>query len=396
MFLHIKSLLFLFLFLFTGASAAQAGLHISEVAYKRQGTSDYLVVYIDAPASEKKLFALENPPRLVLDISRANNKRVTLPKLPEDAAVKGLRFGQFSPVTSRFVMELKDEIRDKQLHVFKAGKGQPHRIVVEMKRGKGFKASTALSKEQVKQAIPVPEAKPFFSKSNRHKPLIVIDAGHGGKDPGAVGQHKTLEKKITLSYALALQKTLLRTGDYNVAMTRNSDDYIYLDERVKMAREASGDVFISLHADTAPEDYARGLSVYTVSEKASDASAALLAKAENEADKIGGIKFAEDNPDVADILIDLASRDTRIKSNDLAAAIVKRAGKQKIHLLKNPNRFAGFRVLKAPDIPSVLVEIGFLSNKEDEALLQNIDHRNKVITAITHAVDDYFAQHPKR
>jgi N-acetylmuramoyl-L-alanine amidase len=381
----------LFLFLSMMMSLPAQALTVTKVAYEQQGASEFLVIETNAPMAESKLFALENPDRIVLDIQKISNATLPLPALPQGAIAGSLRFGHFSPVTSRFVLELRGDIRKKTLHTF--GK----KLVVELSKDGEFRALAGTSTEDVRAvAAPAQEKKPFFASAAEHKPLIVIDAGHGGKDPGASGHGNTLEKHVTLAYARALQQALLRTGDYNVAMTRSADDYVYLHDRVRMAREADGDMFISLHADSALEEYAKGLSVYTVSEKSSDAEAAKLARTENASDEIGGIKFAEDNPEIADILIDLASRDTRIKSTQFAEIIAGEAKKSGIHLLKNPNRFAGFRVLKAPDIPSVLVEIGFLSNQEDEALLQQKLHREKVVAMLVRAVDRFVATQVKK
>ncbi len=386
MLLHFR----LFLFCcFTVVALPAVALTVKSTSYEQKGASEFVVIQLDNAPQQKKLFALENPDRVVLDVTKLDNKTVTLPTLPDDSVVQSMRFGHFSPVTSRFVLELRDGIRKKALHQF------GNKLVVELSKDGKFRKDAFVSTQDVAAADQV-EKKPFFAKQAQHKPLIVIDAGHGGKDPGAVGAHKTLEKHITMAYARDLQNALLRTGDYNVALTRHDDDYVYLHERVRMARAAGGDVFISIHADSAAEDYAKGLSVYTVSEKSSDAEAAKLARQENAADEIGGIEFADNNPEIADILIDLASRQTRIKSTRLAEIIAQEAKKVDIHLLKNPNRFAGFRVLKAPDVPSVLVEIGFLSNIEDEALLQRPEHRAKVSKMLVRAVDTFMVEQEKK
>lgn len=364
-------------------------LTVSNISYEQTGASEFIVFQFDATPKQTKLFALQQPNRIVLDMEKITNAKVTLPTAPQSSIIRSMRFGHFSPVTSRFVFEIKEEIRKKKLHIFGS------KIAIEFSKDGTFRKQALVSKQDVASATAVVK-KPFFASQAQSKPLIVIDAGHGGKDPGAIGAHKTLEKHITMAYARDLQKALLRTGDYNVALTRHNDDYVYLHDRVRMAREATGDIFISLHADSAAEDYAKGLSVYTVSEKSSDAEAEKLARKENAADEIGGIKFAEDNPEIADILIDLASRQTRIQSNRLAEIIAEEAKKTKIHLIKNPNRYAGFRVLKAPDIPSVLVEIGFLSNVEDEALLQQPKHRNKISKMLVRAIDTFIAEQKKK
>ncbi len=378
------------------SASVWANTSVLSVTYKQEVANEYLVIYSNQPLVHQQVFALENPSRLVLDVARVGNHDLTIPVPPKGTIARSIRFGHFTPETSRFVVELADTITSYDVHQFAAAKGQPHRLVLRMKPGKRFTERAVVSQQEAENAgfIPTPVDKPFFSPAQQHKPLVVIDAGHGGKDPGAIGRDKTLEKDVTLRYALALRRALLRTGQYNVAMTRSDDRFIFLHERVRMARNAGGDLFISLHADSAPQRSARGISVYTVSEKASDKEAATLAKKENEADRIGGIKFAEDHPEVADILIDLASRDARIKATDFSQALVKQFRTVGLKLLKNPNRYAGFRVLKAPDIPSVLVEMGFLSNRVDEGELKTRRYRDTLIQAMVRGVDDYFTAHP--
>lgn len=228
-------------------------------------------------------------------------------------------------------------------------------------------------------------------KSGSAKHVIVIDAGHGGQDPGTSGYGGIKEKQITLKYALALREALVARGKYKVVMTRSDDRYLFLRERVKIAREAGGELFISLHADSAPRKAARGLSVYTISEKASDKEAEALASKENKADIIGGMDLSDTSQDVADILIDLTERETRGKSAQFAKAVTQSLARD-VKLLSNSHRFAGFAVLKAPDIPSILVELGFLSSKQEEKQLENDAHRKKVAQGLAKAVDTYFAK----
>jgi len=220
------------------------------------------------------------------------------------------------------------------------------------------------------------------------KPVIVIDAGHGGQDPGTSGPGGSDEKDITLDYAKALRDRLMKSGRYQVVLTRDDDEYITLRGRVDIARKAQASLFISLHADSAP-DAVRGLSVYTVSEKASDAEAEALAARENKSDVLSGMDLSEERKDVADILISLAERETKNRSATLADVLVTSLD-GKVHLLSNSHRFAGFAVLKAPDIPSVLVEIGFLSHPKEEKLIRSKTYRDKVTAGIAAGVDRYF------
>ncbi|MGB1540333.1 MAG: N-acetylmuramoyl-L-alanine amidase family protein, partial [Rickettsiales bacterium] len=233
---------------------------------------------------------------------------------------------------------------------------------------------------------PVPELKPVYLL---RKPTVVIDAGHGGQDPGATGVGGTKEKYVTLRYALSLRRELLRTGRYNVVLTRDDDRYILLRGRLAIGRKAKGDIFISLHADSAGNHATRGLSVYTLSETASDKEAAALAARENKVDLLFDLNLSTEQPDVTEILIDLAQRETMNKSSHLADTLVA-ALSTTVRLLPNTHRYAGFAVLKAPDVPSVLIELGFLSNRKDEALINSREYREKVSEALVMGIDHYF------
>jgi N-acetylmuramoyl-L-alanine amidase len=220
------------------------------------------------------------------------------------------------------------------------------------------------------------------------KRVIVIDPGHGGSDPGAISASSVYEKTLTLKAARLVQKALLEFGRYVVILTRNGDQTISLRDRVALARAADADLFISLHADAHPDSSVRGASVYTLSKKASDAEAAALADRENKADLISGVDLSHEAPEVANILIDLAQRETMNRSASVAKLLVRHLGKQ-MTLVRNTHRFAGFAVLKAPDVPAVLVELGYTSNPQDRKMLQQESYLRNVATAIAEAVDAY-------
>ena len=234
-----------------------------------------------------------------------------------------------------------------------------------------------------------------LQKIPKKPPIIVIDAGHGGVDSGTIGVTGIYEKNLVLSYAKAIKEKLLKSGKYRVQLTRDGDYFIPLRERVAIARKAGANLFVSIHADSADDMAARGLSVYTVSEKSSDKEAAALAARENKSDIIGGMDLSDARPDVADILISLSQRATKNNSAFFADLLVLTLG-DRVHLLQHTHRFAGFAVLKAPDIPSVLVEIGFLSHPKEEKLLQSKIYREKVIAGIAAGIDSYFARKKKR
>jgi N-acetylmuramoyl-L-alanine amidase len=222
------------------------------------------------------------------------------------------------------------------------------------------------------------------------RPLVMLDPGHGGKDPGAIGVSGTYEKHITFAAALELRRQLEASGRYRVELTRTQDVFIPLEERVAQAQQRGALLFVSMHADATGDHAVRGASVYTLAETASDAQTAALAQRENAADRFAGPAFRDASPDVARILASLVRQETRAGSARIARALVSELDRR-VKLLSNPSRHAGFMVLKAADIPSILVEMGFLSNGADEAALQRPEHRALVATAMKRAVDGYFS-----
>jgi N-acetylmuramoyl-L-alanine amidase len=221
-------------------------------------------------------------------------------------------------------------------------------------------------------------------------PLVMLDPGHGGKDPGAIGVSGTHEKSITLAAALELRRQLVAGGRYRVELTRSRDVFVPLAGRVARAQARKAMLFVSLHADALDNPAVRGASVYTLSDSASDAQTAALARRENAADRFGVPGFRDVPPEVARILASLIRQETRAGSARIAAALVGSLDRQ-IPLLDRPSRHAGFMVLKAADVPSVLVEMGFMSNRQDEAALRRPEHRARVAAAMKRAVDGFFA-----
>lgn len=218
---------------------------------------------------------------------------------------------------------------------------------------------------------------------------IVIDAGHGGIDPGCIGCIGTYEKNIVLSTALDVARRLEASGRYKVFMSRSNDTFVTLENRVAHARAHDADLFLSIHADALPEPDLRGASVYTLSEKASDKQAAAVAAQENGADVVDGINFGSKDPEVDEILFDLTRRETNNMSIRLARGVVGQLGHD-VKLLPKPHRSANFVVLRAPDIPSALVEIGCLSNRREERDLRQAYYRSAVAGALVRSVDGYF------
>jgi N-acetylmuramoyl-L-alanine amidase len=221
-------------------------------------------------------------------------------------------------------------------------------------------------------------------------PLVVLDPGHGGKDPGAIGISGTYEKHVAFAAAEELARRLRATGRYRVVQTRQTDDFIALDDRVAIAQARGANLFMSIHADALANHEVRGASVYTLAAHASDAQSAALATRENQADRYGATRPADLSPQVAEILASLVAHETRVESARLQQSAVGSLG-QDFPLLENPARHAAFAVLKASDIPSVLVEMGFMSNPRDEAALRDAGHRSRVAAALHRAIDGYFA-----
>jgi len=222
------------------------------------------------------------------------------------------------------------------------------------------------------------------------RPVVILDPGHGGIDGGTVSRNGTLEKQIVLAFARELRKKLQETGRFDVYMTRNDDKFISLGKRVKFARARKADLFMAIHADSLRKRGVRGATVYTLSEKASDAEAAALAEKENNADFIGGVDLGDDTGEVAGILLDLALRETKNHSIYFARRLVKNL-QPVAPLNRRPMRSAGFKVLRAPDVPSVLLELGYLSNRHDESNLNSLRWRRMAATAVTAAIEGFFS-----
>lgn len=230
----------------------------------------------------------------------------------------------------------------------------------------------------------------IIGKAKRPLPLIVLDPGHGGKDPGAIGYSGTYEKHVAYATAVELSRQLKRTGRYRVYLTRNADRFIPLDGRVDFAQKRKANLFISMHADALRNSSVRGASVYTLSNHASDAQSAALATVENRADRYGGPNVHVTSPAVEKILASLVKLETKREAATMAHNVVL-SFNSRVGLLPHPKRQAAFVVLKSVNIPSILVEMGFMSNRKDEAALRQASHRRLIAASMKNAVDRYFA-----
>ena len=333
-----------------------------------------------------KIFTLSNPYRVVIDLSDV--EWVNQKRLPDGAGlIQNIRKGLFSSNVMRIVMDTTGPINIKRDFILPPSAGFPYRMVVDLEKTSLAEFNKDLASQRANaqpEANPPPVIKPV--KKN-DKFVVVIDAGHGGVDPGASGK-KVLEKNIVLAFAKELAAELRRDNRYEVHLTRDRDIYIPLRGRVNIARRHSADLFISIHADAIGRKNVRGMSIYTLSETASDKEAAALARKENRSDILAGIDFGDQPKEVTNILIDLAQRETKNLSVKFASTVVSQMKGNTI-LLDRTHRFAGFRVLKAPDVPSVLIELGFLTNSRDEKQLRSAKWRKTVAQALKQSIDTF-------
>ncbi|MBT3793208.1 MAG: N-acetylmuramoyl-L-alanine amidase [Rhodospirillales bacterium] len=337
-----------------------------------------------------KTFALASPYRLVMDLPAVGWDLAKKKASARRAGfVAGFRYGQFSPSRARVVFDLKRSfVIAKQFTLSPRG-GKGWRFVVDLKPVKASQFVKSASVAGVSPSKDHASLKPKRRRAPDRKKVVVIDPGHGGIDPGAIGLHGVYEKKITLAMARVLRRTLI-ARQYRVVMTRGRDTFVRLRGRIAVARRAKADLFISLHADSLKRRNVRGASVYTLSEKASDREAAGLAAKENKADLIAGVDLSGESSQVTNILIELAQRETMNLSARFARVLVSEMRKT-TRFLRKSHRFAGFAVLKAPDVPSVLLEMGYLSNALDEAQLTRPRYRARLSKAIANGIDRYFA-----
>jgi N-acetylmuramoyl-L-alanine amidase len=368
---------------------------VRDIRIATHGDSTRVVIDLNRRVNFRHL-TLPDPPRLAIDlpevawdVPRINGRRAV-------GLVNGLRFGRFRPGVSRIVLDVAGPFEVRRVFELPPGNGQGHRIVTDLIAQPAVDTSTngvapppapAAPREAALVVVPPPPKQRPPAPVRR---ILVIDPGHGGIDPGAIGSGGAYEKDIVLAMALELRRQLEATGRYRVIMTREADRIVRLRDRLQVARQSEGELFLSLHADSlvrAPE--VRGASVYTLSEQASNEEAARLASNENRADILAGIDLSDQEDLVTEILIDLAQREANNKSIRLAELFVTEL-KSVSKMARQRRSQAGFVVLKSPDMPSVLVELGYLSNADDERALRDPDHLAGLATAMVRAIDRYF------
>ena len=341
-----------------------------------------------------RAFTLPDPFRVVIDLPALQWSLGSKRTVDGGGLVQAVRYGLFAPGTSRVVLDVGQPVDFQKVFTLPPSNGYGYRLVIDLKPI-SREAYFARARTPLVSSLPLPRAQqaavplaPPMPQGDT-RPVIVIDAGHGGVDPGAIGQTGIYEKDLVLSYAKELKRQIEASGRYRVLMTRDSDVFVRLRDRVHYAQESDAALFVSLHANTHRKHELRGAAIYTLSENASDAEAAALAAKENKADAIAGIDLSDQPEVVSKILIDLAQRETMNQSKSFANLLVT-------HLrgvgpvLRNTHRSAGFAVLKSPTVPSVLIEVGYLSNKAEEKLLRSDGHRSEISRAIVEAIDSYF------
>lgn len=386
----ILALVVMSLCLAFSAISQAADAPLKATGYKMAGdaTKMRIVMNFDREPNPK-WFLLRGPNRLVVDLQ--NTKFALDAKdLKARGLVKAVRLGDLGEGVSRLILTGKGPFAVDKLDVLKNDDGSGYRLAIEMSAASEREFDEALANQTLTTGSTVSTDKGERvgkgpTTTAGHRFTIVIDPGHGGVDGGAEGLNGTIEKNVTLAFATELRDKLAATGNYNVFMTRDTDEFLRLDDRVRIARQHEADLLISIHADTISVKGIRGATVYTVSDKASDPQAQALADRENLSDQFAGMEIKDDNKEVTDILIDLIRRETHSFSMSFAHTLVGQLSTS-VGLINNPQRSAGFRVLKAPDVPSVLVELGYLSNAKDEAQLLDADWRGKAAQSITNAV----------
>jgi N-acetylmuramoyl-L-alanine amidase len=340
-----------------------------------------------------RTFTLANPYRVIIDLPQVVFRFPPNTGESGRGLIKAFRYGLMMTGGSRIVIDLTRPARVEKSFVLDAGNDQPARVVLDLAAvdRDTFLRSVALENHPPEPpAVATPPPKDDARQSDP-RPVIVLDPGHGGIDNGTKAASGEMEKTIVLAFALLLRDKIEKAGKYRVAMTRSDDTFVALADRVQFARAQQAALFISIHADALPrnEGDAQGASVYTLSETASDSEAARLAETENRADVIAGVDLSHEPNDVADILIDLAQRETKTFSVQLARGLID-SMRTVTRLHKNTLKSAGFRVLKAPDVPSVLIELGYVSNRQDIKSLTSADWRDHTADSVAQAIDRFF------
>ncbi|MDT3379016.1 N-acetylmuramoyl-L-alanine amidase [Labrys neptuniae] len=380
------------------AIASPSALTASDARLAGDDKRTRLIVDLHGSVSDLnfRVFVLPDPYRVVVDLPQIEFG------MPPDTGkhgrgvVSAYRFGLIAPGKSRIVLDLTEPAAVDKSFLLDALDDQPARLVIDLVKTDraAFLRTAASQRSSDMTAHPQPPqpSPPLLPESQPGLPVVVVDPGHGGIDMGATSKSGEQEKTIVLEFAKRLADKINGTGRYRAVLTRDGDTFISLAGRVQFARANRASLFISVHADTLHDPFGvRGATIYTLSDRASDAESARYAEQENKADAIAGVDLASEPGDVADILIDLTRRETKSFSNGFAKVLIDQF-QAAATLNKNPHRSAGFKVLTAPDIPSVLLELGYLSSRDDVKLLTSDDWRSRAADAVVTAIDGFFQQ----
>ncbi|TZG26568.1 AMIN domain-containing protein [Sphingomonas montanisoli] len=368
--------------------------------------TDQVIVRFDKPVATASAFVLNGPQRIAIDLPNTRMGRVQA----SGGLIASIRHGQYDPTTARMVFELKEPAvvtgaefsSDHQTLTISLKTVSENIFTKTVRKGRqlfGIAPNAQAKAPSQPGGITVPLDPPrplpvptVTGARGSNRPLVVIDAGHGGHDPGSSSSDGSKqEKDVALAIAKAIRDELTASGRVRVALTRSDDRFLVLGERREIARRLKADLFISVHCDSAPNNAARGASIYTLSEVASDRVAAQLAAKENRADVLNGVDLGGENNEVSSILIDLAQRET-MNISSVFANLLAREMSEGVKMKDNPHKFAGLIVLKAPDVPSVLLETGYISNDEDLKLLLSSGYRKAVAEGVRKAVEIHFAR----
>lgn len=400
------------------AATTDTPLKINEIRYG--GSTDKTRIVLDLNhKTDFRAFMLDKPYRLILDLPPAQWETYKSRFVQDGFAVKSYRSGTLDDGLTRIIFDIKHPVTIDDAFIVPKTDISKDRLVIDVTKSSvnvfngqlsrvfgnrnlavaatadtrvrtypahGYAAARNNAVRETEKPVERPTS-PIIRPSKVY--TIVVDAGHGGQDPGAES-FGIKEKNITLAVARELRRQLEETGHYKVVMTRDSDVYITLKNRVEISRQVKGDLFVSIHADKINRTNVRGTSFYTLSETASDKETEMLADSENNSGFVAGVDLSQESHDVADILLDLAMREKMNESNMFARMLSHALIRKNIQLLPNSHRSAGFAVLKAPDVPSVLIETGFISNENEAKLLTSGQFQQKIASAIVEGIDAYF------
>jgi N-acetylmuramoyl-L-alanine amidase len=381
------------------ASAASPAIMASRTALEGDGARTVFTLEL-ASTTVFAAYAIADPDRVVIDLENVDFHLPAGTGAKGHGLVSGYRYGLIAPEKARIVLDVTGPVSVTRSELAPAQGASAARLIVEISlaaaAGPGAQATAASPRPPVATTLgaPLPGLAPKPKATAR--PVIVLDPGHGGIDAGTVGGLQKAEKDVVLDFARRLRDRLKASGRYDVVMTRDRDVFVALDQRVRIAREHHCALFISLHTDSVPPQLAhldvRGTTVYTLSDRANDAQARALAEKENLSDVIAGFDSRPDEPpEVTSILVDLLRRETSNKTLTFTGLMLDHV-KRATALSREPHRQAAFKVLRGPDFPSVLVELGYLSNKDDEKQLVSRPWQDSVAAAVASAVDGYFAK----